>query len=43
MAGLRETREMLLLAHADGLVDDEEFILLYDTQIFHTGLTVCLT
>ena len=30
MAGLRETREMLLLAHADGLVDDEEFILLFD-------------
>ena len=30
MASLRETREALLLAHDQGIVDDEEFVLLFD-------------
>ena len=30
MAGLRETRELLLLAQLEGDLDDEEFCLLYD-------------
>ena len=30
MASFRQTRESLLLAHNDGLIDDEEFALLFD-------------
>ena len=30
MASLRETREALLLAHHTGIIDDVEFLLLFD-------------
>ena len=44
MPRLRDVRELLLYANYDGLIDDEEFLLLYDlntakAQIFHTGTT----
>ena len=30
MGGLREVREALLLSHAQNIIDDEEFVLLYN-------------
>ena len=30
MAGLRETREFLLMAYLDDMIDDEDFAMLYD-------------
>lgn len=29
MATFRETREALMIAHSDGVINDEEFIILY--------------
>ena len=32
MSGLRETRELLLLAYQDNDLDEEEFCLMYDVN-----------
>ena len=36
MAGLRETKEMILLAYADGFIGGEEFVLLWDINKLKT-------
>ena len=48
MPSLRQVREMLLLAYVDEVIDDDEFVLLFDVnkqkiRNFLIGLTLSLT